>query len=137
MWLLVTLYVRVTVASETYAMPVANVVEVAELGPVRAVPRARPELLGIRNLRGQILPVIDLGALLGVSPTRTPAHLLLAEAGGRQAGFAIEEVSGIGELDDPSEETESDLLLGAALSNGALIGVIDMPAVFSKLDYSA
>ncbi|HWG60921.1 MAG TPA: chemotaxis protein CheW [Streptosporangiaceae bacterium] len=132
-----TLYVRVRVASETYAMPVANVVEVAELGPVRAVPRARPELLGIRNLRGQILPVIDLGALLGVSPTRTPAHLLLAEAGGRQAGFAIEEVSGIGELDDPSEETESDLLLGAALSNGALIGVIDMPAVFSKLDYSA
>jgi chemotaxis signal transduction protein len=115
-------------------MPVGHVLEVAELGQVRCVPGARPELLGIRNLRGQILPVVDLALLLGVERTAPPRCLLLAEAGGRQAGFAIDEVTGIGELADLGEETESALLLGAALSEGDLVGVIDIPRVFDSID---
>ncbi len=105
----------------------------ADLGRVTAVPNARPELLGVRNMRGQILPVADLALLLGISRTAPPSRLLMAEAGGRLAGFAIDEVSGVGELGDPAEETESDLLLGAALSGGELIGVIDVPRVFDSL----
>jgi hypothetical protein len=43
-------------------------------------------------------------------------------------------VSGVGELADPAEDTESDLLAGAVLSEGDLIGVIDVPRVFDSLD---
>jgi chemotaxis signal transduction protein len=60
--------------------------------------------------------------------------MIVAEAGGRRAGFAIDEVSGVGELGDPAEETESDLLVGAALGGGDLIGVIDVPRVFDSLE---
>ena len=63
-------YVRLRVAAETYAMPVEHVLEVAEIGLVRAVPRARPEMLGVWNLRGQILPVVDLAQLLGIRSRR-------------------------------------------------------------------
>jgi chemotaxis signal transduction protein len=126
-------YVRLRVASEAYAIPVDHVLEVAELGVVRAVAGARPELLGIRNLRGQILPVADLALLLGIPRTTPPARLLVAEAGGHQAGFAIDEVTGVGGLADPTEETESGLLMGATLSEGDLVGVIDVPRVFDSL----
>ncbi len=125
--------VRLRVASETYAMPVEHVLEVADLGQVRAVPGARPELLGVRNLRGRILPVVDLALLLEIPRTAPPGCLLVAEAGGRRAGCAIDEVSEVGELPDPAEETESGLLAGALFGEGDLIGVIDVPRVFDAL----
>jgi chemotaxis signal transduction protein len=139
-------YVRVKVAAEAYAMPVEHVLEAAGLGRVRAVPGARRELLGIRTLRGQILPVVDLARLLGVHRTSAPTRLLVAEARGFRVGFAIDEVNGIGNLGDlaelgetgelgmPAEGTESGLLAGATLSDGELVGVLDVPRVFDLLD---
>ena len=129
-----SVHVRLRVASEAYAMPVEHVLEVADLGQVRAVPGARPELLGVRNLRGRILPVVDLALLLEIPRTAPPGRLLVAEAGGRRAGFAIDEVTEVGELADPAEETESDLLVGALFGEGELIGVIDVPRVFDSLE---
>jgi purine-binding chemotaxis protein CheW len=130
----VPIYVRLQVASEAYAMPVEHVLEVADLGDVTAVPGSRPEMLGVRNMRGQILPVVDLALLLGLPRAAPPGRLLVAQAGGHQAGFAIDEVSMVGDLADPAEETESDLLVGATLAGGDLVGVIDVPRVFASLE---
>ena len=139
-------YVRMKVAAEAYAMPVEHVLEAAGLGRVRAVPGARRELLGIRTLRGQILPVVDLARLLGVHRTSEPTRLLVAEARGFRVGFAIDEVNGIGDLGDlaelgetgelgmPAEGIESGLLAGATLSDGELVGVLNVPRVFDSLD---
>ena len=127
-------YARLRIASESYAMPVEHVLEVADIGAVRAVPRARPEVLGVWNRRGRILPVVDLAQLLGITQTAAPGRVIVAEAGGRQACFVIDEVSDIGELGDPAEETESDLLAGAVLADGDLVGVIDVPRVFASLE---
>jgi len=126
-------YVRLSVGAEAYAMPVENVLEVAELGQVTAVPGARPELLGIRNLRGRILPVADLARVLGIVRSAPLRRLVVAEDAGRRAGFAVDEVPGIGELPDPDQDTGSELLAGAALSGGDLIGVIDVTRVFDSL----
>ena len=127
-------YVRLRLASETYAMPVEHVLEVADFGQVRAIPRARPELLGVWNRRGRILPVVDLAQLLGIAQTAPPGRVVVAEAQGRQACFAVGDVSEVGELGDPVEETESDLLTGATLASGDLVGVIDVPRAFASLE---
>jgi len=129
--------VRLRVGAEAYAVPVEHVLEVTGLGEVAAVPGARPELLGVRNLRGQILPVADLARLLGTGRPAAATRLLVAESAGRRAGFAVDEVSGVGELAEPAEETESGLLAGAVLAGGDLIGVIDMPRVFDALQFDA
>jgi chemotaxis signal transduction protein len=88
----------------------------------------------VRNLRGQILPVIDLALLLESPAAAPPSRLLVAEAGGRKAGFAIDEVYDVGTLPDPTEETDSRFLQGALLDGGELVGVIDVPAVFESLE---
>jgi chemotaxis signal transduction protein len=130
----VRVYVRLRIAAESYAMPVEHVLEVADIGLVRAVPRARPELLGVWNRRGRILPVVDLAQLLGITQPAAPGRVIVAETGGHQACFVIDDVSDVGELGDPAEETESDLLTGAILADGDLVGVIDVPRVFASLE---
>jgi purine-binding chemotaxis protein CheW len=130
----VPVYVRLRIASENYAMPVEHVLEVADIGRVRAVPRARPELLGVWNRRGRILPVVDLAQLLGITQTAAPGRVVVAEARGYQACFVIDDVSEVGELGDPAEETESGLLTGATLADGDLVGVIDVPRAFESLE---
>ena len=130
-------YVRFRVAEEAYAVSVLNVLEVASLGEVTPVPGAPREILGVRNLRGKILPVIDLAALLGTRRGQPAHRLLVAESDGRQAGLAIDEVTEVGELADPAEEAESALLLGTMLDAGDLIGVLNMPAVMDALGVPA
>jgi len=125
------------VAEEAYAVSVLNVLEVANLGDVTPVPGAPTQILGVRNLRGKILPVIDLAALLGTRRSRPAGRLLVAESEGRQAGLAIDEVTEVGELGSLAEEAESALLLGTMLDDGDLIGVLNLPAVMDALGLPA
>jgi purine-binding chemotaxis protein CheW len=133
----VAVYVRLRVASEVYAIPVEHVNEVTWLGAITAVPGSLPEMLGVRNLRGRILPVVDLALLLGITRAAPPTRLLVAEAGGRDAGFAIDKVTEVGEMANPTQETESGLLTGATLADGDLIGVIDVSRVLASLEERA
>ena len=55
------------VGVETYALPIEHVQEAAELGTLTPVPGAPNSVLGVYNLRGEILPVYDLSAVLGIS----------------------------------------------------------------------
>ncbi len=114
-------------------MPIGNVIEIGSIGDLTAIPGARPEILGVRNLRGQILPVIDLAQLLRLNAPAPPRQLLVAEAGSAKAGFAIDEVSHVRELPDPTEAAESDFLFGTMIHEGQLLAVINVPRIFSAL----
>jgi chemotaxis signal transduction protein len=129
-----TTCVRVRLASEVYAMPVSYVLEVTPFRELVPVPGARPEILGIHSLRGQILPVVDLAALLGLQRTAAAGHLLVAAEEDRRAAFTIDEMADVVELGEPTEETQSSLLLGAVLTPTDLIGVINVPKVFNILE---
>jgi chemotaxis signal transduction protein len=125
------------VGSESYAVPVGHVVAIRELGEGPAVPGAGPAMLGVRNVRGQVVPVADLAALLGVR-RRAPAGLMLiAEAGGLRVGLAIDQVTDVGELPEPGEPgepSEPGLLSGTIMTGGELLGVIDVPGVLAALE---
>jgi chemotaxis signal transduction protein len=127
-------HVRMRVGNELYALPVANVLEVAELGQISPVPGTESIVLGVQNLRGRVLPVFDLASLFGISGDGSPSKLVVAEDRGRQAGLAIDEVTDVGELLEPMTETSSDFLAGSTLEDGKLVGVIDASRVFAALE---
>ena len=129
------LHVRVRVADEHYALPVADVLEVAELGEVTPVPAAGAAVLGVRNLRGQVLPVVDLATVFELRPTQ-PERIVIAERGGLRAGFAVDAVAGVEQLPEASEEVDSRHLAGAALTDGTLVGVIDVGSVLQAVEES-
>jgi chemotaxis signal transduction protein len=70
-----------------------EVTALASLTPVPLAPRA---LLGVGNLRGTLLPVIDLAPLLGLAaePWASPMPVHVATADGITTAIAIDEVAG-------------------------------------------
>jgi purine-binding chemotaxis protein CheW len=129
----VTVHVRVRIGGESYALPVEHVLEVGELGEVAPVPGAPDSVLGVRNLRGQVLPVVDLAHILGVAGEGAPQRLVVAEDGLRRAGLAIDDVTDVANLPVPAEEIDSPFLRGAALVDDALVGVIDVPRLLDSV----
>jgi len=127
-------HVRMRVGKELYALPVENVLEIAELGDVSPVPGTGSAVLGVRNLRGRVLPVFDLALLFGITGDGPPSTLVVAEDKGRQAGLAIDEVTDVGELPETAADSDSEFLAGSALDDGQLVGVIDASRVFAALE---
>lgn len=61
-------YLTFAIAQERYSVPVLKVREIMRLCPVTQVPRMPPYIKGVINLRGKIVPVIDLRARFGLTP---------------------------------------------------------------------
>jgi chemotaxis signal transduction protein len=130
-------YVRVRVGVELYALPVEYVLEVGEVGDLTVAPGAARATLGVRNLRGDLLPVFDLAAVLGLPSSVSPQRMIVAERQGTRAGFAVDEVIEVDELPEGGEESDSDLLSGAILLDGSLVGMIDVDRIFDTLEQAA
>jgi purine-binding chemotaxis protein CheW len=130
-------YVKVRVGSETYALPVASVLEVADLGDLTELPGAGTGVLGMRNFHGQVLPVFDLAHVLGGSGDAVPSRLVVADRSGCLAGLAVDEVTDVGSLSADRAEPESEYLTDAVLEDGALVGIVDLDRVFATLRSNA
>jgi purine-binding chemotaxis protein CheW len=130
-------HVQVRVGAERYAFPVSHVLEVSEIGALTSAPGASHSTLGLQNLRGDVLPVFDLAAVLGLPRGAAPSRLLVAERRGIRAGFAIDEVTDVDELPEAGQDAGSELLASAARIDGALVGVIDVDRLFDALERAA
>lgn len=127
--------------AEEFAAPVAQVREVLPLAGMTRVPRAAPEVHGVMNVRGQILPVIDLRRRLGFPP-REPggaAYVLIHLAPGAGAvGLIVDEVREVlrvpaAQVEEPPAmlmtESARHYLLGVAKVEDRLILVCDLAAM--------
>ena len=125
--------IRVRVGQEHYALPVADVREVAELGVVTPVPGAAASVLGVRNLHGDILPVVDLAAVLGLSRDAAPERIVVAERTGRRAGLAVDELEDVAELPESTDPTASRYLQGSVLVDAVLVATVAVDAVLDAV----
>jgi purine-binding chemotaxis protein CheW len=131
----VSIHVRFRLGDESLAIPVTQVLEVAELGNIAPVPGAPPAVLGVRNLRGQVLPVIDLAALIGTRRGTDPAaKLVIAEEAGRRAGLAIDRVTDVSELAGAVQQADSPFLSGSTMAGEELVGIVDVEGVFAAVE---
>jgi purine-binding chemotaxis protein CheW len=124
------------VGGETYALPVENVAEIVECGAIAPLPGAASGVIGVRNLRAQVLPVFDLAAVLG-APSGTSAVLVIAEAGGDRVALGVDAVLDVAELEAASEASDLPLLTGTVLDADALVGIIDPDRLFAALAQKA
>lgn len=83
--------------SHLYGFPVAEVREVAVLPALTPAPRMPAQILGITNLRGVVLPVLDPGTLLGKHSGRTPGPLVavVLKDGRDDVAVAVDRVLGL------------------------------------------
>jgi purine-binding chemotaxis protein CheW len=129
----VHVHVRVRVAGEQYALPVEHVAEVVELGQVTPVPGAPRPLLGLQNLRGEIVSVVDLATALGLHGETRPSRLIVATDGARRAGFAIDEVLSVGSLPETAPEQGLGCVSSTTVVDGVLTGIVDIGVLFDAI----
>src|SRR3989454_10087332 len=94
-------YLLVRVDGKAYGLPLARVLEVGDLAEVLDVPRALPAMRGLTPLRGRLVPVVHLGALLGERtppPERGRATVLVtlgAGEGTRDVAFEVDDAGDV------------------------------------------
>src|ERR1700686_4558139 len=102
---------------ERFCFPVLDVEEVLEWPLLTKLPLALAHLLGIFNLRGAIVPLIDIAITEGRRPGLLPKHVVVASLRGEgshddlQIGIAADEVIG-------TYSVNTEDLLGQAPENG-------------------
>ena len=104
--------------SELFGINVFKVREILVMPEVTAIVNAHPHVMGVANIRGQIIPVINLPMVVGCNPTKGLGILLVTEFARSTQAFAVEEVNDIARLEWSQvlsgESTGGELLTGIA-----------------------
>ena len=84
---------------ELFGINVFKIREIQMMPPVVPIAGLSSHILGVANIRGQVIPVIDLAAMVGCKPRDGLNILLVTEYARSTQGFAVEEVDDIVRLD--------------------------------------
>lgn len=122
---------------EEYGIPVASVREVSRVSEITRVPQAPEHIRGVMNLRGRILPLLELRTRLGLPLLDAPgpkARVVVAEVHGRVLGLLVDAVAQVLKVPsdlvvpppDDARSAEADYLTGVAQLDGRLIILLDL-----------
>lgn len=114
-------YLTFMLAGETFAMGILAIKEIIEFGSLTEVPRMPSFIRGVINLRGAVVPVVDLSARFGKAAThvtrRTCIVIVEVASGEREntntqvVGVMVDAVSAVMEI--PATEIEPPPSFGA------------------------
>ena len=76
------------VGDDRYALPMAQVREVVEARVLTRLPEAPGTVLGLINVRGRVIPVLDLGLLLGLGALGSVGGIAVVDSARGNAGLA-------------------------------------------------
>ena len=120
-------YLTFLLADEMFAIGILSIREIIEYGVVTDVPMTPPFIRGVLNLRGAVVPVIDLALRFGrpaqENTKRTCIVIVEIEAanGSQQMGVVVDAVSEV--LEIPASEIEPPPEFGARIRNDFIKGM--------------
>lgn len=124
------------VAGQLFALDIMAVREIRAWTPATPLPQVPDFVAGVVNLRGTVLPVVDLAARLGWAATEaTPRHaIIVVQLGGKTMGLIVDSVSDIvtlpkDSLQQPPASSDEDVvrfLQGLAALGERMVMVLDL-----------
>ena len=126
-----------------YGVPVSSVREILPMVEITPVPNAPTLVRGVVNLRGTIIPVIDIRRKLKLSERLPDAHtcLVVADAPGRPFAFLADRVTDCLELEDVSLPEDAGALpperrfiRGMGQHGGQIIVLLDLEGLLTAAD---
>jgi purine-binding chemotaxis protein CheW len=127
-------------ADEDYGVPIDQVREINRLVPITAVPKAPASVLGVINLREQIIPVISLRERFNLprEANSEATRIVVSEVGGQTVGFVVDSVNEVLRLGEeciepaPPSTTGVDtaFIKGIGKLGDRLIIMLDLEKVF-------
>lgn len=130
------------VGRETFGVPISLVHEIVRVPEITAVPDSPTYVEGVINLRGKIVPVVDLRKRFGQKPTSNGKknRILVAEVDGKMVGLMVDAASEVlklppSEVDQPPaviEDPQQNYVTGVGKLNGRLIILVDLSKVLRR-----
>lgn len=144
-------YITFTLDQEEYGIPILNVREIIGMMKVTPIPRTPEFVRGVINLRGKVIPVVDLRTRFGLehreTDDRTPIVVVELDgvSGLIQIGIVVDAVSEVMQVtSDNIQETPSfgvdvdtDFILGIARHNEGIKTLLDIDRVLTSQDLVA
>lgn len=131
-----TQYLTFRLDNQEYGLPIVEVQEIKGWSRMTPVPNAPPHMLGVLNLRGTIIPVIDLRTRFGLPRKEHDEFtvIMVVSMGERLAGLVVDSVSDVVSAADeaiqenPEANTNLDqrFFKGLIESSGKLVILLDV-----------
>jgi purine-binding chemotaxis protein CheW len=144
-------YLTFSLAGEEYGIGILKVKEIIGMMPITTVPRTPIFVKGVINLRGKVIPVVDLRLKFGMeeSACNERTCIIVVETKGKGVsvliGIVVDAVSevlnikgnDIAETPTFGTRVETDYILGMAKMNGEVKILLDIDKVLSEEEFSA
>jgi len=132
-------YVILTVGPEIYGVSVSDVQSIIPMSPITRVPGTSGYVEGVINLRGNVIPVLDLGRRMGqpAEASGERGRILVVEHERGQVGLIVDQVTEVrsleaGQIEPPSSlvrTQENEFVLGVARDGDRLILLLDVKKI--------
>jgi purine-binding chemotaxis protein CheW len=108
--------VSFTLDGVEYGIDILQVHEILRIPDITRLPNTPDFIRGVINLRGNVIPVVDIRKRFGYSPIEVTefTRIIVIEAEGKQIGLFVDNVSQVIRLSDKNIDPPSDLIEGVS-----------------------
>lgn len=134
-------FISFAIGNEQYGVDIMSVREIKEWSNVTHLPKQPDYVRGVLNLRGVVVPIVDLRSRFGQGLTAcTPTHIIIiVQVDGRQVGLLADRVLDIVSFEHSqmqpipavARSSRARFLAGLVTVEGAMIALIDLPRLLS------
>ncbi|WP_374657658.1 chemotaxis protein CheW [Phenylobacterium sp.] len=135
------------IADQEFCVDIMQVREIRGWTPATPLPRTPSYMKGVINLRGAVLPIVDLGARLGLTTSEPSARhvIMVVNVGGRTLGLLVEAVSDIINVSDDMVQPTPDVacdqvktfVKGLFAIDGRMVSLISLDRVLPETEAEA
>lgn len=136
-------YLTFHLAGRPYGLPIGSVREINRIGDIAPVPQAPTFVAGVMNLRGKVIPVVNLRAKFGFQDaehTKETCIIVIEGLEGHQVGVIVDSVAGVVDLEagmiEPApsmgDMSRMDFVIGMGKSESRVIILVDAVRALAK-----
>ena len=131
-------YVTFFLGREEFGLPILRSREIVRVAEITRIPEAPPHVRGVLNLRGRVVPVVELRTRLGlpIAPLTPQSRVIMVEVHGRLFGLLVDWLVGVQEIVvKPLDESlrGSRVLSGLTiLGQGRVVPILDCGEVLRR-----
>lgn len=127
------------IGEQEFCVDIMSVREIRGWTPATPLPHAEKFMRGVINLRGSVLPIIDLSARLGFGLTTPEARhvIIVVRTGSQEVGLLVDAVCDILSVTDDMVQPTPNVARGILAVEGRMIGLIGLERILPDQEAEA
>jgi purine-binding chemotaxis protein CheW len=139
-------FIEFSLGDEDYAIPLLMVREVISIPETTPIPKAPKHFIGLMNLRGQVISIVDLRTKLTIKPNanESDSAVVIVDFNNVNIGIVVDSINKvlafstaeIQEMPEVTTQVKSDYILGVHKKEDGLTVLLDIAQCLDVKDYS-